>query len=433
MTKFTKSFTTAIATGAVLLNALAPLAFADTLTITGNGAGSDNNVNVTNNSSTTVSQSNTADVTNKVTTTADTGNNNANFNTGGGVAVDTGKATVNTTVTNTLNSNQASVNCCNSAQPTSVTVDGNGAFSDNTANLNKSSNITVAQANTADVQNTVDSKANTGGNQAGFNTGSTSGADGVTVKTGDASVTTKVQTEANANVAQVAPSGAGTGAGVDLLIKGNGAGSDNLIGVSMPSSVVLSQSNSADVSNKVDSKAKTGDNQANFNTGSGDVAIVTGDAGINTTIDNMLNFNAASVDCACVLDGGLTAKIAGNGASGTDGYKSGYLSDAGNTISATLGSTQVVSQGNGAEIDNSVYGKNSSADTGDNEASKNTVYNPNMDPTVMTGDSAVTTTVENTTNANVLGSLTLPELQLPQIQTQFEFGALLSFFGLVMH
>ena len=46
---YNKRIITAIATGAVLLNAMAPLALADTtLTVTGNGALSNNAVNVTN-------------------------------------------------------------------------------------------------------------------------------------------------------------------------------------------------------------------------------------------------------------------------------------------------------------------------------------------------------------------------------------------------
>jgi len=431
MTKFTRNITTAIATGAVLLNALAPLAYAETLLITGNGAGSDNVVAVTNNSTTTVTQTNTAKVSNIVDTKADTGGNSANFNTGGSVTVDTGKAAVTTTVTNTLNSNSATVDCCGATQPTEVKIDGNGAFSDNTAVLNKSSDITVSQNNSADVKNTVKTDASTGDNQAGFNTGSTSGTDGVTVKTGAAKVSTTVGTEANANMARVSPAGDPSGSGTSLTIKGNGAGSDNLISVVLPSSIVLAQDNSAHVSNFVETKAETGENDANFNTGSGDVTIDTGKADVTTTVDNMLNFNAAEVDCGCVLSGGITAKIAGNGAEGTFGYDKGSLTDPENTISAVLGSTQSVRQGNGAYLNNMVDGRDNGAYTGDNEASKNT-GDPSGDPSVMTGNSAVTTSVSNTSNSNVLGSWDLPEFQLPEFQTQFDFSAMLSFFGLFL-
>src|SRR3989338_3997974 len=94
-----RKLATAIATGALLLNAFAPLAFASTtIQISGNGVGSNNYANVTQTSTTTVKQSNNASVTNNVDAYADTGDNSAKWNTGGDVTVNTGNATVNTSV-----------------------------------------------------------------------------------------------------------------------------------------------------------------------------------------------------------------------------------------------------------------------------------------------------------------------------------------------
>src|SRR3989344_8106782 len=83
----------AIATGALLLNAFAPLAFAGTtIIINGNGSNSNNDVNVDYNRDVDVDQNNDADVNNDVNVDANTGKNDANNNTGGDVMIDTGNA-----------------------------------------------------------------------------------------------------------------------------------------------------------------------------------------------------------------------------------------------------------------------------------------------------------------------------------------------------
>src|SRR3989344_4430799 len=126
----------AIATGALLLNAFAPLAIADTtIQISGNGSDSNNTANVNVTQNTTVVQNNTADVTNNVDVDADTGDNDAEDNTGGDVSIDTGDADVTVNVSNTLNSTQANVDCCQNGD-TEVLIQGNGTHSDNDANLN---------------------------------------------------------------------------------------------------------------------------------------------------------------------------------------------------------------------------------------------------------------------------------------------------------
>ncbi len=335
MNNFKTRLTTAIATGSVLLHALAPVTFAQTtIVISGNGAGSDNSVNVTRNMTTTVNQTNYAVVSNDVEADANTGDNDANFNTGGNVTVSTGNANVTANVSNNLNKNVAQVDCCVAAGNTDVTVSGNGAFSDNTVNLTQNSTTTLRQNNYADVDNDVDADADTGDNSAGFNTG-----DGdVTIHTGNATVNTTVNTSANVNWAQVGGNQGGTG-NVSLRILDNGAGSDNNITAKLSNTTNLDQNNYADVENDVEADANTGDNDANFNTGDGDVVVDTGNAEVNATIDNMVNFNAADVNCGCVF-GGLLAKIAGNGADPE------WFSNDENTIKVTLTGLQNYDQGN---------------------------------------------------------------------------------------
>src|SRR2546430_1696013 len=126
--------TTAIATGAVLLNALAPLAFAETqLNITGNGSDSKSTINLSNNNTTNVVQSNNATVNNDVKTNLSTGDNRANDNTGGNVVVDTGNAKSNVTLSTVANSNKANVEGCNACNGGNVTVNvsNNGSDSKN--------------------------------------------------------------------------------------------------------------------------------------------------------------------------------------------------------------------------------------------------------------------------------------------------------------
>ena len=414
-----RKLATAIATGALLLNAFAPLAFASTtIQISGNGVGSNNYANVTQTSTTVVNQTNNANVTNNVNANADTGDNKANFNTGGNVTVNTGNANITANVSNTLNSNQAEVKCCATGN-TDVLIEGNGAFSNNTVNLTQNSTTTVKQSNNASVTNNVDAYADTGDNSAKWNTGGD-----VTVNTGNATVNTSVSTQANSNWAKVSPIvGSGSSTEVALRILGNGAGSNNFIGAKLAKTTSVNQSNSAYVNNDVYADADTGDNKAKFNTG-GDVVIDTGNAKVNANVDNMVNFNSADVDCGCAF--GLLAKIDGNGVGGPgDDPK-----DDPNVITALLVSTQVVDQGNGTSLYNDVDGN---ADRGDNKAKWNTGgVDGSSDPSVITGDATDNVGVSNSGNVNALNSGVhpFPMPEMPQVGVTINWAALLAFFGM---
>jgi hypothetical protein len=402
---------TAIATGALLTNALAPIAFAETtIEISGNGSKSDSNVNVTQSSNTTVVQNNTANVTNNVSGDAKTGGNDANDNTGGDVIVKTGNATSNATVSNTLNSNQADVANCNCEGDTKVTVSGNGSDSDNYVKLKNSNNNSVFQTNKADVYNNVDTDAKTGGNDANRNTGGDT-----VIMTGNAQATSNVSTAANANSAKVGGSN-GNGGKLTAIISGNGANSDNDIHLYLDQDVVLKQDNNADIDNVVDANATTGYNDANDNTG-GDVVIDTGWAKATANVDNMVNFNAADVDCGCLLD--LKVKVDGNG----------YDSD--NDVKAKISDNKELFQGNLNDTNNDV---DADAKTGHNDADRNTgdVYNPS-DPYIQTGNAETTQNVENSGNANVIGSGATVELPSgTHVNFNFDMNMLLAIFGLHM-
>lgn len=406
MNKFNKQLLSVFATGAVLLNTISPVFAETTIEISGNGADSTNKAYVDMDKSTNVVQSNSADVYNKVDADANTGDNSAKKNTGGDVSIETGDATTDVKVENTLNSNTASVDCC-AAGDVDVLISGNGAGSNNKADLDvnqeKGSQYStgVFQTNTAEVKNKVYTDADTGDNKAKENTGGD-----VSIKTGDAEATVNVSTAANANWAKVG-GGDNQGGTLSMRILGNGADSTNKIYLDFDNVIALQQDNAADVYNKVDADANTGDNSAKENTG-GEVSIETGDATTDVGIDNMVNFNWADVDCGCLFD--VLAKVAGNGA---DSY---------NKIKADFDDELLVFQGNcvnengsprkDCEVDNKVY---TDADSGDNKAKENT-GDPGSDPSITTGDAEATVDVNNAGNSNVYGS------QTPSDWPEFDFN-----------
>lgn len=384
---FKTRLTTAIATGAVLLNALAPIALAQEVIVTGNGASSNNTVNLTSNSTTQVAQTNNATVTNVVNSTSNTGGNNAGFNTGGDVVVHTGNATTNVSVDNAVNKNVASLDCdCIAGGNTNVTIDGNGALSRNTANVTSNNTVYLGQSNVANVYNGVTANSNSGNNSAGFNTGGD-----VTVHTGSATTNVGVATAANANFASLGGGSATAGNGSSVVISGNGAGpvglSSNTVNLTQNSALVLGQSNNANVTNAITANSNTGSNTAGFNTG-GDVVVHTSDATTNVGVDNLVNFNAANVDCDCILGGFGLLKIAGNGALSA------------NAINATDNSSTYFGQGNLAALYNAV---NDNSNSGSNDVSFNTTK-PLGDPTVWTGNSTSNAGVSNAANANYLNN-----------------------------
>lgn len=152
----------------------------------------------------------------------------------------------------------------------SVTISGNGNSSVNVANSTSNSSAVLTQENNSVVITSVNSSANTGGNNANGNTGGTVG-----ISTGAANSTAAVTVLGNSNNATVgcgclvaSPSGS-------ISILGNGQNSVNVASVENNFSAFLGQANNSFVLTGVKSKAKTGKNKANGNTGGG-VTLTTG-------------------------------------------------------------------------------------------------------------------------------------------------------------
>lgn len=261
-----------------------------------NGAGSQNIVNPNLSNTVTINQGNTASVYNDVHGTAETGNNDAKLNTGGDVTVTTGNAEVDASVINKANSNSAEVGGGSAVvTPTaSFRILGNGAGSDNYITASLANVTTINQNNYAHLDNDVSASAETGGNDANWNTGGD-----VTVNTGDAKAGADVSNSANFNYAS-----ADCGCLLDVLAKidGNGAGegkidTDSTIALSLYNSKIFSQGNNATIGNDLQKVyAKTGYNEANLNDGGSTLGVdpttvMTGDSTITNGVSTTANMN----------------------------------------------------------------------------------------------------------------------------------------------
>ncbi len=411
MTKLTIKIATAVSSAALVVSSLATPLLATTVEVSGNGADSSSTSNVTQNTTTTVNQTNDANIHNNVDVKSNTGGNDAKKNTGGDTSIKTGDSSSNVTVNNTANQNVANVQgCC--PKNIDVKIAGNGADSNNDATVKTDNKVNLNQDNTANIDNYVKNNSNTGDNEANKNTGGD-----VSIKTGASDATVKVSNNANANWAAVTP-GANGGGSLSVLISGNGAGSDNGAAVTLNTNKDIDQDNLANISNNVDVKSNTGDNDAKKNTG-GNTSVETGDATAKVNVSTLANFNAANIEgCGCVSD--LMVKVAGNGA------------DSSNDAVVNLDSMEAIAQDNTFSCGNSEWGilswNKSNGDcagvkvdlnSGNNDVKSNT--NHNGDPSVTTGDASSDVTVDNTANKNVVGG----EISFPTMSSSSNSSLLL--------
>lgn len=143
----------------------------------------------------------------------------------------------------------------------------------------------------------------------------------------------------------------------DVVVSGNGAGSENGVVVASEKNTVVGQLNVMVVENVVTAKSNTGGNKANGNTGAGNVEVVSGNATTDVTITNIGGDNTATVnDCGCP-DEDVNVKIKDNGRNSVNGV----------VLSKTTNS--IFLQGGVMLVGNSVTAK---AKTGKNKANNNT-------------------------------------------------------------
>jgi len=180
-------------------------------------------------------------------------------------------------------------------------IDGNGSGSDNVINAEVTAETTVNQKNDAQIENNVDVEADTGGNTANSNTGGE-----VVIDTGE------INAEVNIINEGINESYVDLGCCAEentIEISGNGSNSKNLVVYTNTSSSNVSIINNATITNNVTGYVNTGNNSANYNTGS--VSIVTGNINATDNIKNS-NVNVYQVDAAN-SGGSVSIRISDNG------------------------------------------------------------------------------------------------------------------------
>jgi len=303
---------------------------------TGNGAGSNNNASNVNVVDTGTFQTNNANIDNSLVLKANSGDNRADRNTGGDSAITTGDANVSANALTLANNNiQGQIlygvvniygdlhgdiifpedqftNCCGTSTG-SVSNIGNGTDSTNTATGSVSTTDTTVQTNVASINNNLDLNAQTGDNTTSRNTDGSSG-----ITTGDSNVTASVVNVANSNISGdtwlVLVNNAGTWTGqimgangniaastgmqfnvgkdgtINVTNAGNGADSTNTAAGSVSTTNTTVQTNNLNLNNNLDLSANTGNNSASRNTG-GTSSVTTGDANIVANLVNFVNNN----------------------------------------------------------------------------------------------------------------------------------------------
>ncbi|HET7098830.1 MAG TPA: hypothetical protein VFI61_01190 [Patescibacteria group bacterium] len=256
---------------------------AEEFVISGNGGGSSSEISLSLATTAVVEQTNNANITNNVDSSANTGGNEANNNSGT-ASITTGDIYESINVTNTANTIVTDTPCCEN--DISANISANGEGSNNLIAMNIENGTTVNVNQYANITNSVDGQANTGRNQANNNGGN------VSIQTGNIIANSSVK---NSPV-NVYSATAGSGGGSFIaVISGNGANSQNTINGVLNNISQINANNIFILSNINNWDLNTGENYANGNIG--DVSIRTGNIALNILIENMGNVGEAHIDC----------------------------------------------------------------------------------------------------------------------------------------
>ena len=276
-----------------LMLTVTPSARAVELVISENGAGSESEVQISQETQTNVTQTNEANIANDVNVSANTGENEASGNTGGNVAVSTGDVNENLVVENSVNSSVVETDCC--PQDIKATISGNGVDSENEIRLENENETAITVNQIAYITNNIQGNANTGENTANDNTGGS-----VAIDTGNIYVSGGIQ---NGPINSTSVKGGSGGAGVSAKISGNGAGSTNSIFANFENDADIFLNFNSDIDNFVNWDLNTGRNEASGN--SGNVSILTGDIFFDFLIKNgPINVGGVDWGCCDVFDPG---------------------------------------------------------------------------------------------------------------------------------
>jgi hypothetical protein len=263
---------------------------------------------INSNNNTSVVNNNDGQLNNNLNLSANTGNNATNYNTGSG-SIKTGDANVALNLVNFLNSSFVVTEqgfflvlnvfgdwLGNLLVPQNMLAGSTGAVIVNNANTGQVSvNGSIANNNEADITNGITMDANTGGNDASYNTHNGG------ISTGDASSKLNLTNIANQNIVGnfvlLLVNVLGSWSGQNLLpgMTNLATNSDpTLVGADGKTTINtdITNNNSALVGNNINLSANTGNNSASYNTGSGTIS--TGNAAILANILNFANMNVVS-------------------------------------------------------------------------------------------------------------------------------------------
>lgn len=233
-----------------------------------------------------VSNSNVATINNVVNTTATSGGNVIEENTGA-VSLDTGDASNSILVDNgdTANANSTTIELGMGDVLVSASNDTTGADSVNQTDAILTVAVASDNVNELVVANNVDAASYTGGNVIEDNGG---GATEVT--TGDASADVAVVNEVNTNITNVTLNPSAT---VEATNSSTGADSVNGSAAIVDSTIAVSNTNNADIVNNIDVVSSSGGNEVTENTGG--ATVDTGSASLTFGAENNGNTNITNI------------------------------------------------------------------------------------------------------------------------------------------
>ncbi|OGZ78345.1 MAG: hypothetical protein A2358_03410 [Candidatus Staskawiczbacteria bacterium RIFOXYB1_FULL_37_44] len=331
---------------------------------------------------------------------ADTGSNTANYNTGSGI-ITTSQAKGDGQLLNVVNKNSVQVGAGGVPSPDNATNSTTGANSANTSLTNINNELTVKNINDANIINRVTTNINSGNNDANFNTGH-----GI-VTTGAANLGLNFFSLANTNLfgsqkfyanlqniynnftGNVDLSGelaVGSSPLSGLLANAannsTGANSSNQSIVNINDQTSITNQNTGKLNNEIDAKVTSGQNRANYNTGSG--SVVSGQVNSSVNVVNFLNSNITSgnwmmktlnvfgnwsgdLKLPTMQTPELTVTVPAAGAA-ADSANTNTGSASVNTTDLTINNSATLTNNNQATIENNVTMQ---TDSGNNDASFN--------------------------------------------------------------
>jgi len=379
-----KKLATIVGSAALLVAAVIPAVAAGNNCGNGTtGAFSSNSCTINNTSNVTVNNVNDAKITNNVTTTVNSGHNDANYNTLGGKIL-TGNATLNTTVSTVANINTTNITggpaLGGNTGSNYITGAGMGAlvggydadtaggsYASNSVYINNAQRVGVDNQNTAVVESNVNATANTGYNDANGNTGPGD------VLAGAASMGVAVNTHVNDNLTRVT-AGAGTTGGNLAGNDTTGAFSGNSVTLNNLSDVLVRNWNDMLVKNDVEADVNSGYNDANMNTLGGDILSGPARGGVGVNTEGNINTTTVEAAMGGFSNGGQ------NGITGAGSRNDTYLNNAQQIVVDNM-NNKCMSH-NSSSVNNGGYCEpwdlgvfnfvDASADVGGNDANMNT-------------------------------------------------------------